>query len=84
VCWGLAAPLIALGLTSLIGPSGLLILAAYPLQVVRLALQGTRSARENWINAVFLVIGKFPAMLGLFQYQVRRALGQQFRLMEYK
>jgi hypothetical protein len=84
VCWGLAAPLIALVLVSLIGPSGLLLLAIYPLQVVRLALQGTRSARENWINAVFLVIGKFPAMLGLLQYQVRRALGRQYRLMEYK
>lgn len=82
--WGLLIPLIALVLVAFIGPRGLLVLALYPMQVVRLAMAGTRTARENWLNAVFLVVGKFPGMLGLLQYRIRTGLGQQPRLMEYK
>jgi GT2 family glycosyltransferase len=82
--WGLVIPLVALGLLPLIGTRGLLVLTLYPLQVIRLALSGPRSARENWLNAIFLVIGKFPAMLGLLQYHIRRGLGLQPRLIEHK
>jgi GT2 family glycosyltransferase len=82
--WGFTIPLIALGLIPLIGPRALLVLALYPLQVARLALAGARSARENWISAIFLVIGKFPAMLGLLQYHIRSTCGQQARLIEHK
>lgn len=82
--WGFTIPLIALGLIPLIGPRALLVLALYPLQVARLALAGARSARENWISAIFLVIGKFPAMLGLLQYHIRSTCGQQGRLIEHK
>jgi GT2 family glycosyltransferase len=82
--WALGIPLAALGLAASAGPPGLLVLAAYPLQLVRLALQGTRSARENWLQATFLVIGKFPGMLGLLQFHMRRALGRRSQLIEYK
>jgi GT2 family glycosyltransferase len=82
--WGLGVPLTTLLLTSSIGPRGLLLLASYPLQIVRLALLGTRSSRENWLRATFLVMGKFPEMLGLLQYYLRRILGRQHRLIEYK
>ena len=82
--WGVGVPLIALALIASIGPFGSLAFAIYPLQVVRLAMHGTRSARENWLRAVFLVIGKFPEMLGQLQFYARRALGRQSRLIEYK
>jgi GT2 family glycosyltransferase len=82
--WGLGIPLSALALMAAIGPLGLLALAIYPLQVVRLALRGTRSARQNWLRAAFLVVGKFPEVLGGFQFYARRVLGRQPRLIEYK
>jgi hypothetical protein len=50
-------------------------LAAYPLQVVRLALRG-----ENWWRALFLVLGKFPEMLGQLKFRLER----QPSLIEYK
>jgi GT2 family glycosyltransferase len=82
--WGLGVPLIALALIASIGPFGLLAFAVYPLQVVRLAMHGTRSTRQNWLRALFLVIGKFPEMLGQLQFYVRRTLGRRPRLIEYK
>jgi GT2 family glycosyltransferase len=71
--WALAVPAAALAGTALIGPAGLALFAIYPLQVARLALRGGRSRRENWWNAVFLVIGKFPEMAGQLKFLGRRA-----------
>jgi len=82
--WGLGVPLVAMALLCSIGPIGLLVLVIYPLQVVRLALRGTRSTRENWLRAVFLVISKIPQVLGEVQFYIRRALGLQSRLIEHK
>jgi GT2 family glycosyltransferase len=82
--WGLAIPLSAVGLTAFFGWPGLLLLTLYPLQIVRLSLRGSRSTRENWLNATFLIVGKLPAMLGLIQFYVRRGMGRESRLMEYK
>jgi GT2 family glycosyltransferase len=73
--WGLLIPLATLALVLCFGAWGLLALLVYPLQVVRLGLRGTRSARENWLRAVFLVISKFPATLGVLRFYLRRALG---------
>jgi GT2 family glycosyltransferase len=82
--WGLGVPIVALVCALLVGRVGLIIFAVYPLQVVRLALRGTRSRRENWGRALFLVIGKFPEMLGQLQFFARRGLGRKSRLIEYK
>jgi GT2 family glycosyltransferase len=82
--WGLGLPLFAFMCTALIGPFGLVVFAVYPLQVVRLALRGDRSTRENWWHAVFLVIGKFPEMLGQLKFLGLRHLGRKSRLIEYK
>jgi len=82
--WGLGLPLFAFACTALIGPLGMAALFAYPLQVVRLALRGDRSARENWLRAVFLVIGKFPEMLGQLRFMTDRRFGVPSRLIEYK
>lgn len=82
--WGVGLPLVVVVCTALVGPAGLMAFAAYPLQVVRLALRGDRSKRENWWVALFLVIGKFPEMLGQLQFLARRVLGGKSRLIEYK
>lgn len=82
--WGLGLPLFTFVCTALIGPFGLVVFAVYPLQVVRLALRGERTVRENWWRAVFLVIGKFPEMLGQLKFLAHRRLGRQSRLIEYK
>jgi GT2 family glycosyltransferase len=82
--WGLGIPSVALGSVILIGPIGLVIFASYPLQVVRLAVRGARSNRENWWHALFLVVGKFPELFGHLQFLLRRGLGRRVRLIEYK
>jgi GT2 family glycosyltransferase len=82
--WGLWLPLITLILTIALGPWALLLLCVYPLQVVRLALRGTRSTRENWWRAVALVLCKFPEMLGQMKYLSDRRAGRGVRLIEYK
>jgi GT2 family glycosyltransferase len=84
VLWGLLIPLATLALVLCFCAWGLLALLVYPLQVVRLGLRGKRSARENWLRAAFLVIGKFPATLGVLRFRLRRARGEQPRLIDYK
>jgi len=82
--WGLGIPLATVALIAYFGAWGAVGLALYPLQVVRLALRGKRSARENWLYGLFLVIGKFPTTLGVLRFHIRRALGHQPRLIDYK
>lgn len=82
--WGLLLPLSALALAVWSGPAALALLLAYPVQIVRIALQGTRSPRDNWLRAVFLVLGKFPEMLGQLKFFVNHHLQRQSRLIEYK
>jgi GT2 family glycosyltransferase len=78
--WGLALPLAALAALPWLGVCALLILAAYPLQVARLALRGARTPSANWWHALFLVLGKFPEMLGQLKFRLER----QASLIEYK
>lgn len=82
--WALGVPLSALMLSPWWGGWALCLLLAYPVQVLRLAMRGTRTPRENWLRAAFLVFGKFPEMLGQVRFLIRRHLGGQSRLIEYK
>ncbi len=82
--WGLGLPLATIGACLLLGWSGLLLLLVYPLQVVRLARRGERSARENWLQAFFLVLGKFPEMLGQVKFLLSRFSAGKTTLIEYK
>jgi hypothetical protein len=82
--WGLLIPLATVVLVLCFGLQVLLALLIYPLQVARLGLRDARSARESWLRAVFLVIAKFPETLGIMRFHVRRALGLQPRLIDYK
>ena len=82
--WGLGLPLAIALACALLGSWGLLLLSAYPLQAVRLARRGGRSVRENWLQAVFLVLGKFPEMLGQVRFLLNRFGAGKTVLIEYK
>ncbi len=82
--WGLGIPLAIAGASVMLGWAGLLLLLIYPLQVARLALRGTRSPRENWLQAGLLVLGKFPEMLGQVKFLLSRIGAGKTRLIEYK
>jgi len=82
--WGLGIPLLIVLASVLLGPWGLLLLLIYPLQAARLARRGGRSVRENWLQAVFLVLGKFPEMFGQLKYLLNRGTAGKTVLIEYK
>ncbi|MCP1501148.1 glycosyltransferase involved in cell wall biosynthesis [Pseudomonas migulae] len=82
--WGLGVPLATVIAMLMVGWSGLLLLLVYPLQVVRLARRGDRSPRENWLLALFLVLGKFPEMLGQAKFLLNRFGTGKTALIEYK
>ncbi len=74
--WGLAVPGAAL-LGALITPWALLLLLAWPAQVLRLRLKGT-----SWTEAFFLVLGKLPEAQGVLGYHLTHRKGPQ--IIEYK
>ena len=83
LAWGGALPLLALLLAAFISPWALLLLLAYPAQVVRLALRDG-GGREAWEAAFFTVLGKFPEAQGALEYHIRRLIGQGRGILEYK
>jgi GT2 family glycosyltransferase len=82
--WGMGIPLTVLAVVIGWNAWGLSLLAIYPLQIIRLALREGRRSRENWWRATFLVLGKFPEMLGQVKFMLHRYVGGQPRLIEYK
>lgn len=82
--WGLGVPLATVTASLVLGWFGLFLLLVYPLQVVRLARRGDRSTRENWLRAFFLVLGKFPEMLGQVKFLLNRFGAGKTALIEYK
>jgi hypothetical protein len=82
--WGLGIPLAIVAACALLGGWGLLLLLVYPLQAMRLARRGGRSVRENWLQAVFLVLGKFPEMVGQVRFLLNRFTAGKTVLIEYK
>ncbi len=82
--WGLGIPLATIIAGLMLGWLGLLLLLVYPLQVARLARRGDRTARENWLLAFFLVLGKFPELLGQVKFLLDRFGTGKSALIEYK
>jgi GT2 family glycosyltransferase len=82
--WGLLIPLAALVLGTFWLPAGLLLCLIYPAQITRLALRGKHSAHLNWVRATFLVMGKFPEVLGQVKFLYQRMSGKQSYLIEHK
>lgn len=82
--WGGVLPLVTVSLVLSIGVSGIAVLLVYPVQFIRLALRGTESRKKNWLNALFLVLGKFPEAMGQLNYIYNRLAGKTAHLIEYK
>lgn len=77
--WGAVLPLLALLGALVVSPWALILLLAYPAQVLRLGLRS-----GDWAEALFLALGKFPEMLGVAEYWLRRLIGRRRGLVEYK
>jgi len=82
--WAAGVPFASVVLGIFWVPAGLVLLAAYPLQIMRSALRGTRPRRENWIHATFLMLAKFPEVQGQLKYLYRRIAGRQSQIIEYR
>lgn len=83
LAWGLALPVASLALAALTGPWALALLLVYPLQILRLARR-LGGHRDAWERALFLTLGKFAEAAGVLEYWIRRLLGRQAGLIEYK
>lgn len=77
--WGLFVPLLALVLALLWHPAGLLVLLAWPAQVVRLALR-----TGDWPAAFFAVLGKLAEAQGALGYWWGRMTSRRSKIIEYK
>ena len=77
--WGLGVPLAALLGAFLVSPWALLILLAWPAQVLRLMLRG-----ETPQEAFFLTFDKLSETQGALGYWRGRLTGQRRKLIEYK
>ena len=82
--WGLGIPAATTGLAIWLGPWCFALLLIYPAQLVRLALHGKRSVRENGLRALFLVLGKFPEAIGQLNFFYNKLTRKNARLIEYK
>ena len=78
VLWGMVLPLVTL-LGALLTPWALLLLLAWPAQVLRLRLRGL-----PWYRALFLTLGKLAEAQGALTYWWRRMTRTGARLIEYK
>jgi len=81
--WGIILPLTIIS-SALINPWWLILILIYPIQIIRLAFQGKRSSHENWIYAIFMVLGKFPEGIGQIKFIYNTILGKHSNLIEYK
>lgn len=83
--WTIAIPLSVVLLALLgTGRCGLFLLTIYPAQILRLTLKGNRTLRDNFLYALFLLLGRFPEMLGQCKFFMHRYRRGQARLIEYK
>jgi GT2 family glycosyltransferase len=84
--WGALLPA-AIALLAILHPAALLLLLAYPLQMLRLALRPQAAAREAgavWSRAFFLVAGRFPEAAGVLLFHWHKLRGHASTLIEYK
>ncbi|MCX8996220.1 glycosyltransferase [Rhizobiaceae bacterium BDR2-2] len=84
VLWGGLLPLLAVSGSLAIHPAFLALLAAYPLQIARLAVRSDLPRPDNWRHSFFMVIGKFAEMQGVCAYYLNRLCNRRQTLIEYK
>jgi GT2 family glycosyltransferase len=82
--WGAAIPALVVAGVCLLGPAAAWLLAVYPLQVIRLIAMRPGPLSRRALRAPFLVMGKFPEVLGQARFLASRLRGHRGRLIEYK
>lgn len=85
--WGVGVPVLAAAATALAGRTGLLVLAAYPIQWLRMLARGAgRGAppRDRAAYAAFCLLAKLPESAGALTYWWNRRRGRRTQLIEYK
>jgi GT2 family glycosyltransferase len=82
--WGLALPLAISVAMAAFGSGAALLALVYPLQVVRLFLNGVGSVPERALRAGFQVLGRFPEAVGQLRFVRNRLLQRRAALIEYK
>lgn len=82
--WGALIPLIIFVLSIYFTPWFLLWIVIYPVQVMRIALRGQYQGVAKWWYAFFLVLGKFPELLGQIKFLWHFIFNIRGKLIEYK
>lgn len=82
--WGLGLPILVLALSVFLSAWSVIVLLAYPAQILRLAQREGADHYQGWECAFFLTLGKFPEALGLIKYYWRRWRNETAYLIEYK
>jgi GT2 family glycosyltransferase len=82
--WGGVIPAIVFSLSFWLGVWCLALLLIYPAQVARLAMRSNNRKGRNWLQAFFLVLGKFPEAIGQLKFVYNRLAGKAAHLIEYK
>lgn len=83
MAWGILFPA-GIILLAAVDWRWLLLFLAYPAQIVRLALAGRRAPADNWLQAAFWVLGRFPEGIGQLKFLLDRTRGRRHVLIEYK
>jgi glycosyltransferase involved in cell wall biosynthesis len=84
IFWAAGIPFATLVAVILIGSAGLVFLGAYLVQWVRIAINLSGAERTRYIRAYYLLLGKFPELIGYCKFHFLRKLGAKSRLIEYK
>jgi GT2 family glycosyltransferase len=81
--WSMLVPL-ALLLSAAFGEGWLLLLAAYPVQIVRMALRNRMQVSDPWAYAAIMTTSHFAGFQGLCQYGWHAATGRAPGQADYK
>lgn len=85
VAWGLLLPALAIAAAALTGGLSLLLLLAYPLNVIRISRRLRREGQSRpWTLAFFLVLAKLPEAMGWLRFRRGKLTGKRSKLIEYK
>ena len=82
--WGLAIPLLTLGLAVAFGPKMLWLLMIYPTQIIRVFFKYQGPTNVRWIRAIFYTLARFPELVGLAKFHFHRLAGRRATIIEYK
>jgi GT2 family glycosyltransferase len=85
--WGIALPLIIIGLAWPTQLWSLGLALTYPLQVIRIARRyrmAEMQPRDAWLYSAACVLGRFPNAVGMVRYWYNQLVGRRQALIEHK